>query len=229
MSVVHGKNTVLEVFSVDTWYPVLCGTDLSFTSTMEMVESTGPNSVLFRERKARLQDWNASVSGLTTLENGTSVSFFYMLQQSVRRTLQQIRLSFQDDEGSYKRITGNALIETMGISGPYSDFSNATISFLGSGAYEIDAISAPSTPIEYADYWTTVAGNSYINGTSAVHTYDLTGKTVLLVFRSGVEHTLVTTTPSGRQCKFTSGTGRIDFDTSIPFESGETVTVNFTS
>jgi len=231
-SVVQGKNTVLELYIIDTWYPLLCATDMTFSVTQEIVLKTGPNSGAWREKTTRLSEWSASVTGLTKIENSAeSLTFFHTLQESVRLVTQTVRLTFEDDEGNGKQITGEAVIVSNDINGPETDFSNATINFEGTGAYEMDVIEPP-TPLAidiFSDYWQTVNGNDYISGASTLLSYSL-GVTdeILEVDVEGVQYDVITSgTPINRECIFDSSIGRITFRAGLVFDGSERVFVEF--
>ena len=76
-----------------------------------------------------------------------------------------------------------------------------------------------------SDYWTTVAGEYAISG-SSVGSKSLVGKTALAVGLRGNVYDIITSgTPTNLQAKFSSLAGSVTFDSSIPFESGDTVWV----
>lgn len=225
---IRGEDVSIELLFNDTYYPVLCGTDCVFNRIPEFIYSTNPSSGLFKSKKIRREEWNMSVSGLTKAENDASLTFFYLLQNAVRRLTLSIRMTFTDPDGNSKSISGNVLIGNMSINGSSTDFANATIEFEGTGAFSTGAtIDPPAAACSiYADYWLFPAGDTYIQGTSVVHGYSLEAVTVISVDREGVAYDLVSGTPSGRQCKHNNTTGIISFDANIP-SNGETVWVVF--
>ncbi len=124
---VHGQDVVLEMKVDGEFYPILCATDCVFTASPEFLErSTGDTSTSRKWRK-RIEEFSASVSGLTKLPNDASLSFFYMLQSSVRRTVQEFRQTFTDNTGASNIILYSAHIVQQSISGPVGDFANCTI------------------------------------------------------------------------------------------------------
>jgi hypothetical protein len=223
-----GRNAVLELLISGSYYPVLCATDCSFTRTPEFISKTTTTSGLFREFTVRREEWAMSVSGLTKIQNDASISFFYLLQNAVRRTELPVRMTFTDDEGTSNMISGTILLGQMSINGPVSGFSEATVELKGTSSFDIGVTVDPPTTecVLYGDYWTFPAGDTYIQGTSVVHGYSLEAVTVISVDREGVAFDLVTGTPSGRQCKHNNTTGIINFDTALP-SNGETVWVVF--
>lgn len=211
----YGENCTLSIKVADVYYPILCGTDLSYTRTPEFIEKTGPTSGFSREYVVRIEDWAASVSGLTMIENGSTISFFYILQEAVRRAVQDIKLHFEDQDGNYKEITGQALIGTMNISGPVTNFSNATIELRGTGDFEMDVIPPPAAAVEnYIDI-------PIVEDEISVQDNVLIGKTVLQVRRNGGSLTMTTGTPGNLEYKFDTATGEVFTDVNVPYVAGE--------
>lgn len=225
---VLGRNAVLEMLVNGEYYPVLCATDCRFTRTPEFITKTTTSSGLFREFMVRREEWSMSVSGLTKIQNDAAITFFYLLQNSVRRLEVAVRITYTDDTGDSKMISGNVLIGQMEINGPISGFSEASIEFKGTGAYSVgETIDPPATACQvYADYWSFPAGETYIQGTSVVHGYTLEAVTIISVDREGLAYDLISTSPVGRQCRHNNTTGIINFDPLIP-SNGETVWVVF--
>lgn len=214
---IFGTGMILEMFITDQWYPILCATDCAYNRRAEFIEKTGPNSGLFREYAVRIEEWDMSASGLTKITNSSeALTFFYMLQTSVRRTEQQVRITFTDDEGGSKQITGNALIGDSTITGPATDWANCSIQLKGTGAFTISEVDPPSeTEYTYlSDYWVVGNGNNYISGASAVHGYTLISTDIPLeVDWEGLGYELVSGTPAtgARECRFTTSPVRITF------------------
>lgn len=211
-----GKNAVLEVKYEGVYYPVLCATDIRFTRSPEFIEKTGPNSGLFREYAIRIEEWSASASGLTKVENDASLSFFWMLQTSIRRIAQDIRITFDDLVDSIQ-ISGKAFIGNMDINGPVSGFSEATIELKGTGVITSAPVAPPIPPeIEIiSDWWETVNGQNYIDGPSTGETngtqYTLESTDEILeVDVEGTQYDLISSgAPGNREAKFTVSPQRI--------------------
>jgi len=224
---VHGRNVVIEMRNDDlSFTPILCGEDCSFSRSPEFIPVTSTGSGLFREYMIRREEWSMSVNGLTKINNGATLSFFYMLQTSVRRVLKYFRITFTDDVGDNKQIEGNAYIGQMDINGPISDFAKASIELKGSGAFTVTTVTNP-VPVEYeiiSDYWQTVNGQNYVNGTSesVLITLQNTDE-VLAAFLEGIEYDLVGSTPSAmsRECYFSTSPLRVIFP--ITFDGSQRV------
>ena len=178
--------------------------------------------------------WSVDVSGLTKVDNTDGqIAYFWLLQASVRMSIQTIRLTFTDTDGNYTQLGGQCYILTSSITGPASDFSNASVTFLGTGGPEIGEIADP-TPVvqeEFSDWWPVNAGDDFVDvGTvdSSIHLYNLLATDEILdVWRSGSHLDLVTGTPGNAQCSFDTGALKIFVDPTNPFNSGETLFIEF--
>ncbi len=240
-NVIHGTEMILEMKDIDgEYYEVLCATDCSFERIPEFVEVTSPDSGMFQEFIQRREGWSMSASGLTKVNNDTSLSFFYMLQTSVRRQKKDFRITFDDGDGNTKQISGSAFIGSETISGSASDFVNCTIELKGTGAFSVGAVSPPvvGTLNIYSDWWTPTAGNNYIDGSSSGQSpaavqfggvFNLGATdTILDVHVEGDHKNIITSgSPGNLECKFNSMTGVISFKTDLIFLGTEKVWVEF--
>lgn len=231
MEAVFGNNVIVEMFVTDDYYPVLCATDCEFRRTPEIIEKTTTTSGLFKEFAIRREEWEISVSGLTKIENDTSLSFFYMLQSSVRRQLQDIRITFEDNDGNNKQIQGDMLIGEESISASAIDFANGSIFFKGSGEFSITAVSdpPPGTVDIFSDYWIPSNGNNYVDGNSVVYSYLLgAGDELLEVDVEGTQFDIITSgSPGNRQCKLNTTTYVLYFATDQIFDGTQKVYIEF--
>lgn len=233
MEAVHGRDVLLELKVDGVYYPVLCGTDCTFTREPEFLESTNPTSGIFKRYIVRREDWSMNVSGLTKIENDASLTFFYLLQTSVRRATQTVRITFEDIDSNSIQIEGTVLIGNETISGPVSDFASCSIEFKGNGAFTVGEVTPP-TPGEFdwlSDYWSTVNGNNYVDlaGSSVVHAYNIGADDELLeVDVEGVEFDIITSgTPGNRQCKLNTSTFVLTFASDLIFDGNQKVFVEF--
>lgn len=228
--VVHGEDCICELLVDSTYYPILCATDVTFRIQQEVVLKTGPNSGLFREKTTRLSEAFATVKGLTPVGNEDVISILYLMQEGVRNVTQDIRLTFTDEEGTSKQITGSAIIAISEITGGISDWANASVDFEFSGDVELAEITPPSDMSEeiFSGTWTAVEGQDYISGDDDSGQYNLMADdiVVLEVDREGLQHDFQESGTPGNRCYvYDSSTGRVTF--AVPFNDGETVFVLF--
>lgn len=230
--VITGRDSIIEILVADVWTPVFCGKDLSVEYTPEFVLKTGPNSVA-RERIPRLEDWVVSVSGLTKIMNEDNVSFFYLIQEAVRRSLQTVRATFINSDGDEKVLTFDAWIGPSTITGPINQFDQCSVQFIPTGG--LGDLSDPETPtpattLILSDWWPTGNGNNFIDGMSTIKDYTLqTTDDIKEVDVEGENFNIVTGTPTDgtRECKLDLTNHKIIFPSSLVFDGSQTVFVLF--
>lgn len=232
--VIKGSDSIIEILLADVWTPVFCGKDLSVEYTPEFVLKTGPNSVA-RERIPRMEDWVISVSGLTKIFNEENVSFFYLIQEAVRRSLQSVRATFINSDGNEKVLTFDAWIGPSTITGPMNQFDQCSVQFIPTGG--LGDLSDPEDPtpastLLLSDWWATSNGNNYINGASSTGSklYTLTSADdIKEVDVEGENYNIVTTTPTDgtRECQLDLANNKIIFPSALIFDGTQTVFVLF--
>lgn len=231
MNLVQGKNVVLSMFVIDGYYPLLCAKGFDYVVETEEIETTSVNSPNAREYIPGLSNSTVSITGVTSTSSiSGELGPFYDLQESVRRATQLFKLTFTGNGGGFQIITFSGIFRKNSFSGAIPGLVQAAIDIRVSGAFSIATIAPPAAPgfTELADYWQTVNGNSFINGTSVEHAYTLTTTdTLLAVFVNGTPYIVVSGTPTvgTDQCKFTASTHRIDFPTDLVFDGTQTVDV----
>ncbi len=221
MNVLKGKQAVLSVLIDDVYRPIFCAISCYFRFDQEEVLKTTINSGKFRERTTRLIDWEFGLSGLTKIDNTDGqAAFFWFIQESVRGSVQNIRLVFTDDAGNEQTISGNCIIKQGQIDNLVSGFSTATISFPGTGPFSMGPVTGAAPTDLFKKYLETTEGAHVVSHA------DLAGIVeIFLVLRESGAFDVVTGVPVGTQVRYDSGvgTGSLTFDILFPFEPGEIV------
>lgn len=223
MNTVKGKNIVCSMFVTDNYYPVFCAKTAEFTMNQDEVEMTSINSGSSREYTAGMMNAVLSMTGVTARDNSDGkVSITYLMQQSTRRQTHNFAITLTDDEGFDIVISFSAIIITTGFSREVQGYSNSSVTFRITGDVDFDEVILPPAPEQvFSDYFAATAGLTSITDASLV------GVDILQVAREGLTYDQTGGTPTGRQFKYTTLTGTIDFDASIPFNTGETVYVEW--
>lgn len=151
MSVVRGKDVLLEIYSVSEsqYIPAVCVSDVSISFTPENIETTTVSSGRGITRKTRRIDWGLSFSGIVKW-NPDSTLFrdaFTMVKTAIILAGYQIRLTFTDSEGNTAVFTGNVVLENGSLSGPQEDYADMDFSFLGNGLYTLVVTDADGNPV----------------------------------------------------------------------------------
>ncbi|CAB5195033.1 Phage major tail protein TP901-1 [uncultured Caudovirales phage] len=108
-------------------------TNCTFDVSVDQVEVTSQTSAWFREYKIDVAGWNISCDGLICL---TGYSYKNMLDTQLAKSTIGIKFSI-DDGTTPVVITGNAIINSISLTGPNNNTSTYSVSLTGVGAYTI--------------------------------------------------------------------------------------------
>lgn len=223
--VIKGSDCVVWLYVTDLYIPIFCADSMQLRIQQEVINKTSNNSGKYREKTTRLVEWSVNVNGLTKIQNGSEVAWFYLAQDDVFQEEQQIKISFTDDDATVKNITGKVIIPQLQITASPDDFANASVNFEGSGAYTIDSTEDVTIGDNMGVVRYTATG-----GESSFTDVLLDGVTVLLGFRETDEYNIITSgTPGNQQLKFDSATKTISWDSTNPANAGERFTILFKS
>lgn len=219
---VLGKSAIVEMKVDGLFFPVFCATVNEFQYEQAEIETTHINSGPNREFVPGMGDGSVSVTGITRVNNADSrVNIFYLLQQSIRRQIHEIRMVVVDQvtpTPNAATMTFNAFIRSTGITNDKASLSNSSVTFRITGGITFGSVvPAPVEPVcevQSPLYIDTTPG-----ATSVQHALlEVAGAVILKVEREGVGHDQTDGTPVGREYKFTGGSGNgiIAFDPNIP-------------
>jgi predicted secreted protein len=132
-NVVNGENVILykTVGGVNTVFGA--ATNCTFDVSVNQVEVTSQTSAYFREFKIDVAGWTVNCDGLISL---TGYSYKDMLDSQLAKSTIGIKFSIYDGTTTVL-ITGNALINSLSITGPNNNASTYSVSLTGVGAYTI--------------------------------------------------------------------------------------------
>jgi hypothetical protein len=211
--VVKAEGVVLYQLISNDYFPIGCAEEVIFRYKNEIVYKTSINSAGVREKIVRISDCSGSVNGLIKTTNVDSVvSIFWYLSQGVNRATGTFKFEYTDEAGDIRTIIMDAVVESVELRGSASDFGEFDLNFEGTGGFEMDIVSPPTeqsaSQTDSATY-TISGGNNYIEHV------DLVGVTILEVCHEGIQFDKTVGSPTGRQFKYTSASGRIEFEAAI--------------
>lgn len=225
MKVLTGRQGILKVRIDGVPYPVLCAISVRWWWDMEKLEKTDRNAGRWRKYMTRLCDWGIELTGLTKVDNSDGqVAHFWLSQESIRGTEQFFVLEYTDEDSNQQTVSGYCLVQHGELTGAVEAFNVSSITLQGTGAYSTDPVDSPGGRTTYKLYLSTTEGAFEVSHA------DLGGADqILLVGREDAFYTETTGTPSGRQFKYTdlTSSGKLTFDSTIPFNAGEIVYVQF--
>ncbi len=228
MEPIHGKDCLFSIQVGNDYLPLLCATEFELTVRQDVLLATTVGTGAWRRKKLRqLSEWAVSLSGLSKVDNSDGeVSWFYILKQQIRGTVQNIQMIFEDNLGNTQVLIGSVVIPEMVFNAAVTDFGAADIEMEGDGAFEIETV-VPSPPTgcadEFADTWDAVEGATSISGPGREGRSFAGAFKILLVFRTTDSYDPDEGNPGNGEFNF-DGT-EISFDPGNPLNAGETVRV----
>lgn len=130
---VEGKDAILEVYDGADYVPFICATECGINFTPEVIDKTTYSSGKWNEYTTRRMDWDVTLSGAVTIEEGWSV--FQTLSVDKIFTNYQIRMTFTDSNGLTATFLGETVLKSGSIKSPQEGFSTFENGFQGSGSY----------------------------------------------------------------------------------------------
>jgi hypothetical protein len=222
---IEGQNVLLRAKLGGDYIPFACATSVDFYYDTELIEKATVGMYGFKSWISGMGEWGMTLNTVTYVQPTTeSYTVFDTLLDSLRKIGLFIELSFEDNDGNLKTITGHVLIPHTGITSPVDGFSEDTIEFKGDGAFAINtelitpdtADTEVKTPIDF-----TAAG-----GETSLTYPELIGATLLYVGRDGTgKEVIQSDDPNDKQVKFISTTGTIFFAASDPLGPGEWILI----
>lgn len=223
---VKSNNVIIELLISAAYYPVFCGKTMEFAQNQELIEVTSINSAAAREYQSGMTTCNLSITGVTILDNTENrIAVTYLMQASIRRTPQTMRIRMIDDDGTAIQIAFTAIISSNTISRAVGTYSQSSTALTITGEPVISEIIPPPglACIEDPLYIDAVAGQTYVYNVLL----EDPGVVVLAVEREGLGQTEVGGTPAAgsREFYFPGTDGKVYFDPTNPMNAGEVVYV----
>jgi hypothetical protein len=213
---IWGEDCSIEMWVGVGWEAFACFSNFSYACNVESIEFTGPNSGGVRQRRRRLEEHTVTVSGVTWIENDSTLSFFYVLQLGVRREEQRFRLTYVDGLGDQRTLVATGMIGPQSIGVNIGEFASCDYEIWLNEEPEFDPIEDPSDECEVVEkLFLTLA-----EGATSVSSATLSGKTILGVEREGLGQVIIGGTPAAgtREVSFSGTT--ISFDATNPGNVG---------
>lgn len=220
---INGKNVLLSAHNgIDGYYPIACSQTISMTSTTGMLPTATPDSGSFAVYMPDgLTSSVIEFGGIMFLRDLASTKFHYanIYAKQVANVAMLLKITFTDQEGFVMNLTCSAFVPSTSFSSTVGGLVKHAATFQVSGAVSLDVVGTVGSCDIFSDDYSTTEGQTSITQAALVN------KTILQVWREGLQHDEVSGAPVGRQFKYTVGTGNIAFDPLIPFNPGETIHV----
>lgn len=142
---IQGSNVHVYAKIGDEYFEIVCGTDVLYEKTQELIGATTIDSGTWAEVRPRIKRWRCTILGATTTENDSNISAFYLNQDSQFSSVVDLKITFEGDDASLVIITGNAYIERTSFNGPVEGMSQYEINLIGSGGATETVIDDPAS------------------------------------------------------------------------------------
>lgn len=136
MTTILGNNVNVFLDSV----LVFCAKDCLLTESKDTVEMAGGSALSGKWTYNRLQrrSWKVDCSGLSKTDSSDGqLDYFSIIDDPYATDFHSLQITWDDSDGNNVTFFGNIFIPKSSISGPAKEFANATVSFIGTGPYEL--------------------------------------------------------------------------------------------
>jgi len=147
---IQGKNVLVRAKKDGSYVEWVCATSVEFYFDSELDEITTADSPNMKEFELGIGEWGFTLNTVSVAAPSTvAYTVFDSILESLRKNGLDVEISFEDDLGNVKAITGYALIPHTGINANVVGFSEDDIEFKGSGAFAISEVLV--TPVDELD------------------------------------------------------------------------------
>jgi hypothetical protein len=160
---------------------VFCAKDCVLTETKDTVEMAGGAALSGKWIYNRLvrRSWKVDCSGLTKVDSSDGqLDYFSIVADPFATDFHVLVITWDDVDGNNVTFTGNVFIPKSSIGGQVSDFAPASVSFLGTGPYELSTETSgsgsgtPCVPVAAGGTFAPVDG---VLNSPYSYTFNLTG------------------------------------------------------
>src|SRR5688500_808455 len=123
LQAIEGKNVILRALQGADMVPFACATSLEFYYDTELIEKSTVSSAGFSEWAGSMGTWGKTHGTVTHIVKTGYYTVFDTLLDALRKQGLFVELSFEDEIGNIKTITGTVLIPHTGISAGVEGFS----------------------------------------------------------------------------------------------------------
>lgn len=221
MNQVLGKNVFTELKVGDQWIPIFCAKTASIDTEQEEIETTSRNSSGDREYEPGMSSATLSCAGITNTSNYEgAVSVFYLLQESVRRSILNVRMRFVDQDALQITLAFSCFVRTLGITRDRISYSQSAVSFRITGPLAVEGTPTPVPPSD-CEYRPTIY-LTLLEGETLVHSdlLEEANADVVSVSREGTILTYTSGTPGNQEFSHDLPNGDVTFDPGNPGNPG---------
>lgn len=229
MSLVAGKDWVLNVQNGGIWKPYACARSGNFSLNTSMIETTGPGDGDYMSFKPAVHDFTAQIDGVCSLNESSNLTEADLLQLQLAKTKILCRFLQTSQDGNTYLKQAYFYLQSYTDTGSFDGVATFSISLRGTGLLTITF--TPPTPPTPGDMRYPEQGST-APATPGSYTWSLPGLiptntnlTSVVKDGRGQSDIILTGTPVGNEVLFeedpsSPGNGLLTF--AVPFEDIET-------
>ena len=207
---VQGKNVHVFKYIGVVPFEIVCGTDVVYERTKELIGATTPDSGKNKEIRPRLKEATITISGITTSDNDGDLSIFHFMDETVEDEPQDLEIVFTDNNINKTSLWGIFYIENLNISGPADASSPYEIVLRSSGEITTSTLVDPTVTGESVKSDTYTVASGIVSDSEWI---GLSATNIIGVWREGTELTSM-----GLSYSVNFTTGEITPDASTTFD-----------
>jgi hypothetical protein len=229
---VLGKNVIVSMLVDGDYYPIFCGKTADLGLVQDKIEVTYINSGAHRNYVPGMSDSTLSVNGVTLINNDEhKVSVLYLSQLAIRRSINTYRVLLTDQDSTQVSVSFSAFVLSTNLSRDAIAWSQSSVVFQITDDWTFSTIIPPPTEptCEMQDtlYKTLASSDTYVTDSLLIPASGET-ITIISVSRSGTVYYETSSTPGSLEFKYTSASGKIEFDPLNPGNpGGEPVSIEY--
>lgn len=218
MSLVRGENVLGFIYDGGQWKPIVCGRNISYTSTSEAIETSITGSGVWRTYEYAGNTAQATFDGLTMLQQVNTIALPDLRALQATQTKILFRYQRTDDSSNVYLEEMTCLIRSISDNGEYNSINSFSVDLLVTGPPTIIFTPTPINPsgkVKRLEY-TGISGEYYFTN-ALLNLVDVIDVVVDGVGRSKI---ITSGTPVSQEAKYTSsgGLGRIEI--AQPLDTG---------
>jgi len=201
---IQGKNVHVFKYLDTTPFEIVCGTNVVFEPSQELIGATTPESGRNTEVRPRMRSATCVISGATTSNNDGNLSVFHFLDEDVFGEVQDLEIVYTDNNGNVRSIRGDFYIDRLPVTAEAGNASTYDINLKSTSGW------TTSTLVDPVVTGTSVKSDSYIVSGGKISDSEWIGlgsANIIEVCREGSEQLSM-----GLAYSFNSGTGEITPD-----------------
>jgi len=207
---VQGRNVIIRALKSGDYRVFACAQSVRMTVETGLLETSTAVTGPFRTfAPDGLSTWSVALGGVLFLRDLSTTKNFALetITEQVRNSGYDITITFTDDEGYVQVFSGFVYIPLTEIFKESGSLAKYNVEFKGSGSFEIDVTPpSPITPVRMRYVYTATGGETFFSDAALI------GRSIEWVDKTDQALDIVTAgSPTIRQTKYTSASGRFDF------------------